>query len=78
VRCASTFPGSFLEAFVRLDQGTLVRTREQAFTALTPSTGARRYYDRHRSRGKTHHEALRALANRLSGILHGRLTSPSR
>ena len=43
----------------------------QAFAALTASPGARRYYDAHRSRGDTHHQALRALANRLVGILHG-------
>ena len=29
------------------------------------------YYDTHRARGRTHHQALRALANRLVGILHG-------
>jgi transposase len=41
-----------------------------AFCALTPSAGARDYYHRLRQRGKTHHQALRALANRLVGILH--------
>ena len=44
---------------------------QQAFAALTSSAGARAYYDRHRGRGATHHQALRALANRLVGILHG-------
>ena len=44
---------------------------QQAFTALTASPGARAYYDRQRARGATHHQALRALANRLVGILHG-------
>ena len=43
----------------------------QAFTALGVSPGARDYYDRQRTRGATHHQALRALANRLVGILHG-------
>jgi transposase len=43
----------------------------QAFTALTASPGARVYYDQHRKAGSTHHQALRALANRLVGILHG-------
>ena len=43
----------------------------QAFAALTASPGARAYYDAHRARGNTHHQALRALANRLVGILHG-------
>jgi transposase len=44
---------------------------QQAFAALSTSPGARAYYDRHRTRGATHHQALRALANRLVGILHG-------
>jgi hypothetical protein len=43
----------------------------QAFAALNASPGARAYYDGHRARGNTHHQALRALANRLVGILHG-------
>jgi hypothetical protein len=42
-----------------------------AFASLTASPPARAYYDRHRSRGKTHNQALRALANRLVAILHG-------
>jgi hypothetical protein len=42
-----------------------------AFSSLTRSPGARRFYDAHRRRGNTHHQALRALANRLVGILHG-------
>jgi len=41
------------------------------FAALTASPGARRCYDAHRARGATHHQALRALGNRLVGILHG-------
>jgi hypothetical protein len=44
---------------------------QQAFAALTTSPGARAFYDRQRDRGATHHQALRALANRLVGILHG-------
>jgi transposase len=43
----------------------------QAFTALTASPGARAYYDAQRARGATHHQALRSVANRLVGILHG-------
>ena len=43
----------------------------QAFCALRASPGARAYYDELRSRGKTHNSALRQLANRLTGILHG-------
>jgi len=42
-----------------------------AFAALTASPGARRCYDAHRARGASHHQALRALGNRLVGILHG-------
>jgi transposase len=42
-----------------------------AFAALTASPGARRCYDAHRARGASHQQALRALGNRLVGILHG-------
>jgi transposase len=42
-----------------------------AFATLTASPGARTFYDRRRAAGDTHHRALRALANRLVGILHG-------
>jgi hypothetical protein len=42
-----------------------------AFSALQRSPGARSLYDAQRARGATHHAALRALANRLVGILHG-------
>ena len=42
-----------------------------AFAALTASPGARTFYDQRREHGDTHHRALRALANRLVGILHG-------
>lgn len=45
--------------------------RQQAFAALTASPGARAYYDAHRAAGDGHDKALRALANRLVGILHG-------
>lgn len=41
-----------------------------AFCSLTPSPGARRYYDALRARGKTHSQATRQLANRWVGILH--------
>jgi transposase len=44
---------------------------QQAFAALTASPGARAFYDQHRARGATHHQALRALSNRLVGILDG-------
>ena len=42
-----------------------------AFASLTASSGARAFYDQRRAAGDTHHRALRALANRLVGILHG-------
>ena len=42
-----------------------------AFAAITASPGARAFYDQHRAAGDTHNRALRALANRLVGILHG-------
>ena len=42
-----------------------------AFCTLTQSPGARAYYATHRARGHTHHQALRALSNRLVGVLHG-------
>jgi transposase len=43
----------------------------QAFAAMIASPGARAYYDQLRGRGVGHHAALRQLANRLVGILHG-------
>ncbi len=46
-------------------------THQWAFCALTASPGARAYYDTLRARGTGHHAALRQLANRLVGILHG-------
>jgi transposase len=43
----------------------------QAFASLNASPGARAYYDEFRARGIEHSDALRRLANRLVGILHG-------
>ena len=43
----------------------------QAISALTASPGARALYDAERARGAEHNPALRKLANRLVGILHG-------
>ena len=42
-----------------------------ALCALTNSPGARAFYNQHRAAGDLHHQALRALGNRLVGILHG-------
>lgn len=43
----------------------------QAFVAMRVSPGARAYYQHQRARGSSHNAALRQLANRLVGILHG-------
>jgi transposase len=43
----------------------------QAFAALNASPGARACYDEFRARGAEHNDALRRLANKLVGILHG-------
>jgi Transposase/Transposase IS116/IS110/IS902 family len=45
-----------------------------AFASLTASPGARGFYDARRATGDGHHQALRALGNRLVGILHGCLS----
>ena len=42
-----------------------------ALGAINASPGARAFYDQHRAAGDLHHQALRALGNRLVGILHG-------
>jgi hypothetical protein len=42
-----------------------------AFCSLNNSPGARAFYDQRKAAGDLHHQALRALANRLVGILHG-------
>jgi transposase/transposase IS116/IS110/IS902 family protein len=42
-----------------------------AFCSLSTSPGARAFYDQRRAAGDLHHQALRALGNRLVGILHG-------
>ncbi|HEY2266039.1 MAG TPA: IS110 family transposase [Streptosporangiaceae bacterium] len=43
----------------------------QAFSAMSASPGARAFYDQQRANGHGHNDALRRLANRLVGILHG-------
>jgi transposase len=42
-----------------------------AFASLRASAGAHQYYKVLRARGKSHHQALRALGNRWVSILHG-------
>ena len=46
-----------------------------AFTSMLASPGARAFYDEQRAKGFEHNDALRRLANRLVGILHGCLKS---
>jgi len=50
---------------------------QAAFCALSQSPGCRAFYDQHRANGDLHHQALRALANRLVSILHGCLAHHS-
>ena len=50
----------------------------QALSALTASPGARAYYDELRARDAGHDDALRRVASRLTGILHGCLKTGSR
>ncbi|NOX29513.1 MAG: IS110 family transposase [Actinobacteria bacterium] len=42
-----------------------------AFCSLQASPGCRDFYDQRRAKGDLHHQALRALANRLVAYLHG-------
>jgi Transposase/Transposase IS116/IS110/IS902 family len=46
-----------------------------AFSSLLPSPGARHYYDELKARDKHHRKAIRQLANKWVGILHGCLES---
>jgi Transposase/Transposase IS116/IS110/IS902 family len=50
----------------------------QAFAALRVSPGARAFYDAQRAKGLEHNDALRRLASRLVGILHGCLKTGTR
>jgi len=74
---AGTSPVTKASGHSRVVLARLARNRrlghacdQWAFCALTHSPGARNYYDQLRTRGKTHRQALRQLANRLVGILH--------
>ena len=60
--------------FIRNDR-LVDALRLQAFSALKASPGARAFYDQLRARGIDHNDALRRLANRLVGILHGCLAT---
>jgi transposase len=59
-----------LARFIRNDR-LADALHQQAQSALRASPGARAYYDEQRDRGLDHEAALRALSNRLVGILHG-------
>jgi uncharacterized protein (DUF2384 family) len=59
-----------LAGFVRNDR-LIDALLSQAQSALQASPGAHAYYHKQRARGVDHHAALRQLANRLVGILHG-------
>lgn len=59
-----------LARFVHNDR-LLDALTSQAFATLVCSPGARAYYNQQRARGSSHNAALRQLANRLVGILHG-------
>jgi Transposase/Transposase IS116/IS110/IS902 family len=52
--------------------------RAQALAALTASPGARAYYDELRGTDHDNEDALRRVAGRLTGILHGCLKSGTR
>ena len=47
------------------------QSRTLSYSALSASPGARALYDAERASGTGHNPALRKLANRLVGILHG-------
>ncbi len=52
--------------------------QQWALGSMRGSPGARAYYQALRDRGTSHHSALRQLANRLVGILHGCLKTRTR
>jgi Transposase/Transposase IS116/IS110/IS902 family len=83
-RYAGTAPITKASGTKKVVLARLVRNRHLAdacylwaFCALTHSPGARAFYDAHRARGNTHDQALRALANKLVGILDGCLRGRS-
>jgi hypothetical protein len=48
---------------------------QSAFCALQRDPASRTYYDRKRHEGKTHHQAVIALARRRINVLHALLRS---
>ncbi len=53
-------------------------TYQWAFSSLQASAGCHHFYKQRRAAGDLHNQALRALANRLVGYLHGCLRTRSR
>jgi transposase len=75
---AGTSPLTVASGKKRAVLARLVRNRrlydaidQWAFCSLSASAGCRAFYDQRRAAGDLHHQALRALGNRLVGILHG-------
>lgn len=75
---AGTSPLTVASGTRRLVRARHVRNRRLAdalhwwaFNAITRSPGARALYNQRRAAGDTHSGALRVVANRLVGILHG-------
>jgi hypothetical protein len=68
--CASGKKKVVAARFIRNDR-LVDALNAQAFASLNASPGARALYDELRARGIEHNDALRRLANRLVGILHG-------
>ena len=81
---AGTSPLTIASGKKKLVTARYVRNRrlydaidQAAFCSLTHSPGCRAFYDQRKAAGDTHHQALRALGNRLVGYLHGCLASRS-
>ena len=75
---AGTSPLTVASGRKRTVKARFVRNRrlydaadQWAMCSLRASPGCRDFYDRRRATGDLHHQALRALANRLVGYLHG-------
>jgi hypothetical protein len=78
-RLSDGFPLKSVHArFVHNDRPRRRAVPKSPGRAVSGSPGARAYYDQQRTRGLDHQPALRQLANRLVGILHGCLrTAPT-
>ena len=79
---AGTSPLTIASGKKKLVKARYVRNRRlydaidrAAFCALQQSPGCRAFYDQRRAAGDLHHQALRALGNRLIGYLHGCLAT---